>query len=139
MLKFLFSLLAGLLFLLGKLHIQRYAEIAVRCGICRRRHERRVHLVVEICSYGQALAHHIVGCEIERERACTAGGLCQAGLYFAYQCRVVVERAVEIERQVVADIALLAFQFEHGVEISYLISCTKLQRLLSCLHYLTCR
>ena len=127
----------GILF--GERHVHRHTEVAVRRGIGCRRHKRSVHLMVEICSKSQTLAHHIVCREVDGERAGAACGLCQAGLDFSNQCVVAIERHIEVQRQVVVHILLLAFELEHGVEIGNLISGANLQRLLPVFYNLSCR
>lgn len=81
--------------------------------------------MVVVCAYCYSLAYYIVGSEVDGECLGATCGLSDLSVDLADECSVVREIAFKIERKVVADTLLTAFEFEECVEVDKLVSCAK--------------
>ena len=96
-----------------------------------------VHLVGEVGAEGEALAHHVVGGEVDAEGAGAGCGLGVVFLDAAYQGLVVLEGEVAIEGEVVADALLAAFHLQDCIECHYLIAATDGEAFCGGFHHLS--
>ena len=96
-------------------------------------------MIIEICTYRYALAHHIIGSEINAQGARAAGGLGSVFKNFANESRIIIVLEIEIQRQIVAHTFLLVTHFQYRVEVHNFVAHTGHKRLGVGFHQLTCR